>query len=146
MTDRLTEIDEKGYRVFRNSGKRVHRWVMEKKLGRRLERGEIVHHKNGNRLDNSPENLELITAKEHYKLHVVPMMEERKEAQIREKLIPQLGAQAAKFITTAVAVAGAILFTLGLLTRTKLDLWYMGVVLLIAALAAWYFVVRKNES
>jgi hypothetical protein len=45
------------------SGKRwsieEHRWVMQQMLGRPLFKGESVHHRNGLRYDNRPENLEL---------------------------------------------------------------------------------------
>ena len=45
-----------------------HRVIVEKLLGRRLEKNEVVHHKNGLRWDNRPENLEVMDKLEHSKL------------------------------------------------------------------------------
>jgi hypothetical protein len=36
-----------------------HRYVMSERIGRPLEEREIVHHVNGDTMDNSPENLEV---------------------------------------------------------------------------------------
>lgn len=50
-------IDSRGYKHYRDSGKSVHRHVAERKLGRKLRPGEIVHHKNRNKQDNRRSNL-----------------------------------------------------------------------------------------
>lgn len=46
-----------------------HRWVMEQHLGRKIHRTEHVHHMNGNRTDNRIENLQLVDASIHNRLH-----------------------------------------------------------------------------
>ncbi len=45
-----------------------HRIVAEGMLGRSLVKGEIVHHRNGRRWDNRPENLEVMTSSDHARL------------------------------------------------------------------------------
>ena len=46
----------------------LHRMVMEQELGRRLRKDEVVHHINGKRNDNRPENLEVLRKHVHDKM------------------------------------------------------------------------------
>ena len=59
-----------------------HRYVMQQKLGRRILPTEAVHHKNHDRQDNRPENLELMSAGEHIAHH-------NTEAPKRKRAIPR---------------------------------------------------------
>jgi hypothetical protein len=50
--------------------RREHIVIAEQKiLGRPLERGEVVHHKDHNPINNSIDNLEIMTRSEHSKEH-----------------------------------------------------------------------------
>jgi hypothetical protein len=62
----------RGYRRISVDGKMVleHRHVMEGVLGRPLLPGEIVHHRDGDGLNNAPDNLELLRSQsEHVQEH-----------------------------------------------------------------------------
>ena len=50
-------------------GKHTHRMVAEQALGRPLEKNEIVHHIDGNKRNNDPSNLMVMTQSEHCRLH-----------------------------------------------------------------------------
>ena len=48
---------------------RKHIFVMQERIGRKIKKGEIVHHIDGDKLNNDLENLYLTTVAEHNKLH-----------------------------------------------------------------------------
>lgn len=47
----------------------VYRSIVEAAIGRKLRRGEVIHHINGDRTDNRLENLQIMTNSEHSRLH-----------------------------------------------------------------------------
>lgn len=64
---RLISVTDNGRRkqVFE------HRLVMEQFLGRKLLSNEVIHHKDGNGLNNALENLELMEQSEHQNEHLM---------------------------------------------------------------------------
>ena len=54
----------------KSKGRQVHRQVAERILGRKLRPGEVVHHINGDKRDNRPENLQIFASQaEHTRWH-----------------------------------------------------------------------------
>ncbi len=52
------------------NGRHLHRQIAEMILGRTLKKGEIVHHKDGNKRNNNPENIVVMPSqREHASLH-----------------------------------------------------------------------------
>ena len=51
-------------------GRHIHRAIAEERLGRKLEPGEIVHHKDGNKHNNNIRNRQIMTRAEHMKVHI----------------------------------------------------------------------------
>ena len=68
----LSHMGTGGQKTYtKNKGVHTHRIVAEKMLGRKLSKGEIVHHMDGNKRNNDPINLKVfISQAEHAKWHI----------------------------------------------------------------------------
>lgn len=76
----LAYKDAKQTTYRKRNNRHEHRIVAEQMLGRPLVRGEIVHHRDGNKHNNAPENLEVMTQAEHMRRHHAEMVAARKAA------------------------------------------------------------------
>src|SRR5262245_29830832 len=59
----------KGLSYTKFMGRHEHRVVAERTLGRALVKGEVVHHIDGNKKNNHPDNLAVMTQRDHMKEH-----------------------------------------------------------------------------
>jgi hypothetical protein len=59
------------YREICINGRRIkeHRHIVERELGRKLKESEVVHHIDGNGLNNDISNLSIMSIKDHLLLH-----------------------------------------------------------------------------
>lgn len=65
---------QRGYKKVRHDGRYVfeHRLIAARSLGRNLNASEVVHHVNGDTLDNRPENLRVMPSQaEHARQHTL---------------------------------------------------------------------------
>ena len=71
MKFELNNVKKNNYKYTTIGGKqiRIHRFVMQKHLGRELLSSELVHHKDGNKHNNDITNLEIVSRARHALLH-----------------------------------------------------------------------------
>jgi hypothetical protein len=85
---RFCRDDKTGYYLNSTIRKRLHRYVWEKEVGK-IPYGCQIHHINGNKADNRIDNLAIMTASGHQRLHGAEIArKERCRENIKQKALP----------------------------------------------------------
>jgi hypothetical protein len=70
VTGERIKLSSAGKAYTKTNGRHTHRVVAEKITGRPLAKGEVVHHKDGNKLNNDPDNIEILPSQAvHASIH-----------------------------------------------------------------------------
>ena len=64
-----TRIKNGYLQYYKNGWKWVHRTIAQIKIGRKIQPGDEVHHINREKLDNNPENLQILSKEDHRAIH-----------------------------------------------------------------------------
>lgn len=83
-------LNSRGYFVFtrgRHKGRLVHRIVMEIKIGRDLLKNEDVHHIDGNKINNDPSNLMVISRSDHARLHRIADLHQKSRSKMTGRFL-----------------------------------------------------------
>lgn len=78
-------FEKAGARNQRVAGKTLYRILAELKIGRKLSPNEEVHHIDGNHLNNNQDNLQVISASEHSKIHASQKRRDKHGKFIKQK-------------------------------------------------------------
>ena len=62
------ELDENRYPFWKDSKEPLHKYIIEKKLGRKLKGNEVVHHVDGDKLNFNQDNLIVLSREDHEKI------------------------------------------------------------------------------
>ena len=69
---KLETRSHKGYSQYKDKNgdwQYTHRRTAEKKVGGKIGKGRVVHHRDGNKRNNRPANLQVMSRSAHSKLH-----------------------------------------------------------------------------
>ena len=84
-------MNNMGYEYFYDKKKVfIHRQVAEEIIGRKLEKDEVVHHLDGNKLNNNRRNIVVLLRADHARLHIFPELKLEKQDDGTHKVLPMV--------------------------------------------------------
>ncbi len=133
MSENQYYINPQGYKCFKNSNKTLHRYVAKKEIWEKnrkkypLEFWDYqVHHKDGIKLNNKPENLELIPRGEHEKRHGIIRREQLQINYMKAGVLWLMGIILVEWVSNLLIITGwrkALMFIFISISAFAFMLW-----------------------